>query len=466
MIVTECPRTTEAVARWLAGAGRGAGPARVGLELEVAVLDRGEDGASAVPTPHEGPRGIGALLERACADGGWTPGLEAGRVIAATGPAGDTLTLEPGGQLELSTAPAPHVAGLVAQARERMRWLADLAEGLGLSLVGGGLAPWAQADAPWMPKGRYRVMREHFAALGAPARLAHHMMQRTLSAQVTLDYVDEADAAALLRLGVLAAPVATAAFACSPLEAERRGGDGAAAPRLAPNGLRSLRAEIWRFTDPARAGEPPGVAEARDLGPYVAWALEAPLMFRLRGGEHVPLHGAPLRPALEAGRWEDGTPLDLDDVRTALNAVFPDARLKRGLVELRSVDGPRPGDLGEVPAFWVGLAYDPEARRAALDLLARAGAAARAEARARVPREGLAAPWGAGTVLDVARDLADLAHEGLANRVRAGLEEPAAVELLSPLRARLARGQSPADELLATFAAGGSAAVLSALRWT
>jgi len=267
------------------------------------------------------------------------------------------------------------------------------------------------------------------------------MMQRTLSTQVTLDWRDRADANELLRLGFLAAPAATAIFANSPLLFEGKS--------ARPSGLLSQRAEIWRFTDPARSGELPGVVDASDpLLAYVDAVLDVPMMFRIKDHEYQPQHGASFRRVLEARRWDDGTQVSTDDLWTHLNGVFPDARLKRGLMELRSTDHQSPQDLMAVPAFWVGLLYDRDARAAALEAVSGATRAERDAARAVVPRVGLAAPWGTRRLRDVALELVRIARTGLERRVRANLEAPLAPTLLDRTLARVEAGRSPAHEVL------------------
>lgn len=445
------PRTADEVTALLAAAGRGP-EARllVGDEVELAVLRA----ADLLPARYEGE--IGALLDALHRQGGYAPVREAGTLIGLSHDDGHRLSLEPGGQLELSTAPQPGVVALEAAARARLGRLAATAEAFGLWLVAGGMVPARQDDVPWMPKGRYRVMRAYFQGLGDAGRLAHHMMRRTLSDQVTIDYRDGDDARDLLRLGYLLAPVTAAVFASTPLD----GGE--------ESGLLSFRAEIWRFVDPSRQGEPPGIVEAADpLRAYVEWALDAPMMFRVVDGEYQAMHGASFRAVLEAGVWPDGPPLTTADVWVHLNSVFPDVRLKRGLVELRAIDGQAPGDVVGSAALLCGLLYDAEARAAVRDLLGDVDAAAREKARVEVPRRGLGAAYGRRSMLEVARALVDVARAGLARRAAAGLEDPRAPDLLASLEQRLRAGRTPAEDLLDAWRgpwAGDRRAWASALR--
>lgn len=447
------PRTADEVTALLAAAGRGP-EARllVGDEVELAVLRA----ADLAPARYEGEGGIGALLEALHREGGYAPVREAGTLIGLEHDDGHRLSLEPGGQLELSTAPQPGVVALEAAARARLGRLAATAEAFGLWLVAGGMVPARQDDVPWMPKGRYRIMRAYFQGLGDAGRLAHHMMRRTLSDQVTIDYRDGDDARDLLRLGYLLAPVTAALFASTPLDGPEEAG------------LLSFRSEIWRFVDPSRQGEPPGVVEAADpLRAYVEWALDAPMMFRVVDGEYQAMHGASFRRVLEAGAWPDGAPLTTADVWVHLNSVFPDVRLKRGLVELRAIDGQAPGDVVGSAALLCGLLYDADARAAVRDLLGDVDAAAREKARVEVPRRGLGAAYGRRSMLEVARTLVDVARAGLGRRAAAGLEDPRAPDLLASLERRLRAGRTPAEDLLDAWRgpwAGDRRAWASALR--
>lgn len=429
------PRNAEELAALLARRGNGAGQRRIGLELEMGVLRR-ED---LTPARYEGPHGIGPLLERVHAAGSFPERVEeAGNLIALKRSDGASLTLEPGGQLEISTAPHTDVSAIAADLEDQLRHIVPLAAEEGLRLLGGGLIPAAQEAMPWMPKARYRIMREYFRSLGEPGRRAHTMMQRSLSVQVTLDYADAAEACGMLRLAFLAAPITTAVFAASPFD------DGREA------GFRSLRAEAWRFTDPKRAGEIPAcMTPQATLVDFAEYALDSPMMFRIAGGEHLAQHGASFREVLAAGAWPDGAAVTHADLWNHLGSIFTDARLKKGVIELRSTDGQAPADLFAIPALWVGLMYDEQARQAALDLLGGLALdAPRAALLESVPRDGLQARWGARTVQDLAQQLLDLAQAGLQRRVDAELEQPTVLDRLTPFRELVAQGRSPADGLL------------------
>lgn len=436
---TTAPRDAAGVADLLARAGRSfAGPRLIGAELEMAVVRQ----ADLSPAPYGGSRGIGALLERvqAC-ESGFRLEREGEHVIGLSGPDGGTISLEPGGQFEISTAPHPTLAALDADLRRKTACVARLADDLGLYLLAGGMTPASQEAMPWMPKGRYRIMHEYFAGLGQGGRLHQVMMQRTLSTQVSVDYAGAADAAELLRLAFLAAPVATAIFANSPLDGTLE------------DGILSHRAEAWLWTDPGRTGLPSACARpGASLLDFADYAVDVPAMFRVdaEGGYHA-MNGASFREALARGAWSDGAPVTEPSVWQHLNGVFTDARLKKGLVETRSTDGQSPDELTTVPAFWTGLLYDDAARADAAALLDDVGVPALQDAARAVPREALRAACGARSMLEVARDLVAVARAGLERRVERGEEEPGATDYLAPVEARVAAGRTPAEELLARW---------------
>lgn len=399
----------------------------VGVELEMGLLRR-----DALRPPTYGEAGgVGALLERLASEQGYQRAYEGHNVIALDRDDGNAITLEPGGQTEIATRPWDSVCALHAGMLERLRPLAEAAAAEGLYLLGGSLALVPQADAPWMPKGRYKLMRAHFKALGDAGRLAWVMMQRSLSTQVSLDYADAEDGAELLRLGFLLAPLATAIFANSPLD----GWD--------ETEFLSYRGEVWRYTDPERCGDvEPCMRPGATLNDWVDYMLDTSPMFRVIRGAYVEPCQSNFREVFESGCWPDGTPLIRQDIWYHANGVFPNARAKRGMVELRSTDGQRFQDLPEIPAFWTGLLYDPESRAAVLDLLGDVPYAAHQTAQAEIPRKALDANWNGRPLREVAAEVVEIARAGLGRR------EPEAVKFLDPVAERVAAGRTPAHALL------------------
>jgi glutamate--cysteine ligase len=263
------------------------------------------------------------------------------------------------------------------------------------------------------------------------------MMQRTLSVQVSLDFSSGDEAAEMLRVAFLVSPIATALFAASPFDGPEE------------SKFLSVRAQAWRFTDPKRAGEVTASANpGATLKDYAEYALDSPMMFRIKGDDYLPMHGASFREVLSAGQWADGEPVSVADVWNHLGSIFTDGRLKKGLIELRSTDGQLPGDLDSVAAFWVGLLYDKQARAAALELLGGLDAEEREKALDQAPRFAFSASWGERPMIDVARDLVTIVQGGLERRVAEGLEAEGTLQLLAPVERRLRQGRTAAEELL------------------
>ena len=444
----------------------------IGLELELALLRDGR------PATYED--GVEPMLQALLAESpGAKPHLEEGKLIGLSTPEGTHYTLEPGGQFEISTRPIATVGALQAELDAALGHLAALAEQQGLWVVNTSMAPSPPEASTWMPKGRYRIMREHFASLGEAGRLHQVMMQRTLSLQVSLDFRDADEAADMLRTALWASPVATAIFANTPLDGDSdriraQFEVNAIAPLMVtrellplmaegtkiantpldgdrPSGFQSWRAESWRFVDPARCGIPFDLCQPEaDLQTFADYALDVPMMFRILDGSYLPMDGASFRELWCRGEWPDGAPVTEADFWNHANGVFIDARFKPGLVELRATDAPAPAERMGVVAFWVGLLYDLRARAEATELLRVPEAVLRA-AHAAVPRDALAAPYGDRTVGAVARDLLEIARGGLVRRIESGEETPEALDALAPVAQRVGAGRTAAESQLASW---------------
>jgi glutamate--cysteine ligase len=288
-----------------------------------------------------------------------------------------------------------------------------------------------------MPKGRYKIMTEYMPKVG---KLGLDMMYRTCTVQTNLDFSSEADMVKKLRVSVALQPVATALFANSPFTEGK------------PNGYLSFRSEIWRDTDNARAGMlawafEPGMSFER----WVDYALDVPMYFVKHGDEYVDASGQSFRDLL-AGKLPamPGVRASISDWANHLSTIFPEVRLKRYL-EMRGADSGSLPNLLALPAFWVGILYDDVSLDAAWDLVKGWTASERQKLRDDVPKQGLAATLGGRTVFEIANDVLKLARAGLARRKcldAAGQDETHYLEVLED---RLARGTTPAQELLEKF---------------
>jgi len=392
------------------------------------------------PPTWEGERGIGALLE-GLTRFGWQRVTEHDKLIALAREMA-SITLEPAGQLELSGAPLSTIHETCAEVSQHLGEVKAVADELGLGFLGMGFQPkWRRDEMPWMPKGRYRIMREYMPKVGS---LGLDMMTRTCTVQVNLDYSSEADMVKKFRVALALQPVATALFADSPFTEGR------------PNGYLSYRSHIWTDTDPDRTGMLDFVFEdGFGYERYVDYLLDVPMYFSYRDGEYVDLAGKSFRKFM-AGELAElpGSKPTLRDWADHTTTAFPEVRLKKYL-EMRGADGGPWGRLCALPAFWVGLLYDDTALDAAWDLVKDFSNAERHALRDGVPEQALKLPARIGTVRGTVRDLADealkIAAEGLRRRARrtpSGADERI---FLDALLAIVDANQTPAERKLELF---------------
>jgi glutamate--cysteine ligase len=391
------------------------------------------------PVPYEGQRGIRTLLEGMQHLLGWQPIMEGENVIGlfdVTG--GGAITLEPGGQFELSGAQVETVHQTSRELMAHLAQVREVARPLRIGFLGIGMTPsWTRAEMPKMPKGRYKIMTAYMPKVG---KLGLDMMYRTCTVQTNLDFSSEADMVKKLRVSIALQPVATALFANSPLTEGK------------PNGFLSFRAEIWRDTDKDRTGMLPWAFE-KGMGfeRWVDYALDVPMYFVKHGDEYVDVAGRSFRD-LMAGTLPGmlGARATISDWANHISTIFPEVRLKRYL-EMRGADsGPLPNLLA-LPAFWAGLLYDDVSLDAAWDLVRPWTAEQRQQLRDAVPKQGLAATISGRTLLAVAADVLKLARAGLARRQRFDAGGQDETRYLEVLEDRFARGTTPAQELLEKF---------------
>ncbi|MDX2266410.1 MAG: glutamate--cysteine ligase [Hyphomicrobiales bacterium] len=389
------------------------------------------------PVPYEGPAGISALLENFAARFGWTPIMEGDHVIALSDPScspGGSITLEPGGQFELSGAPVETLHETCAEVYRHLEQVREVATPLGIQFLGLGFSPkWTLAETPRMPKGRYKIMAAYMPKVGGRGL---DMMFRSCTVQVNLDYASEADMVKKLRVSLALQPIATAIFANSPFTEGR------------PNGFLSMRSEVWRDVDAARTGMLPFAFEdGMGFERYVDYALGVPMYFIYRGGYVAATRGTfadfmdGRHPALPGERPT------LDDWATHLTTLFPEVRLKRFL-EMRGADGGPWRRLCALPAFWTGVLYDDASLEAAWSLVKGWSAEDRQILRDAAPRLGFQAHAGGRSALEVAADAVAIAREGLAARARQGSFGQDETTFIETVEETVRRGRTPAEDLL------------------
>src|SRR3989440_3109298 len=427
--------TRDELVAWFAAGSKPKSQFRVGTEHEkFAFTVEGHR-----PVPYDGRRSIRALLEGMQHLLGWEPIIEGPNIIGlsdVTG--GGAISLEPGGQFELSGAPVATIHRTCSELMAHLAQLRQVAEPLGIGFLGLGMTPnWSRSEMPMMPKGRYRIMTAYMPKVGNHGL---DMMYRTCTVQANLDFSSEADMVKKLRVSLALQPVATALFANSPFTEGK------------PNGLLSFRSEIWRDTDADRSGMIPWAFEpGMGFERWVDYALDVPMYFVKRGDKYIDVAGSSFR-AFFDGRNNSlpGERPPPADWANHLSTIFPEVRLKRYL-EMRGADGVPWGRLPALPAFWVGLLYDDTSLNAAWDIVKHWNAHERQALRDDVPRLGFKARIKDRYLFEIAKECLTPAHSGLRRRSRVdhlGRDESRHLE---PLQRIIDTGHTPAEEMLEKF---------------
>jgi len=388
------------------------------------------------PLPYEGERGIRALLE-GLQRFGWAPVMEGTNVIALA-KNGASVSLEPGGQVELSGAPLKTIHETCSEVHTHLDQIRQVAGPMNVAAMGLGFQPkWKREDIPWMPKGRYKIMGEYMPKQGS---LGLDMMLRTCTVQVNLDFESEADMVKKFRVGLALQPVATALFANSPFTEGR------------PNGFMSYRSHIWTDTDPDRCGVLPFVFEdGMGFERYVDHVLDVPMYFVYRDGKYIDASGQSFRDFLD-GRLPalPGEKPRTGDWADHLSTLFPEVRLKKFL-EMRGADGGPWKSLCALPALWVGLLYDPTALDAAWDLVKDWTLEEHEYLRAEVPKQALRTPFRGRPLNAVAQQAVAIAAQGLKARNFLDGQGDNESHFLALLSDSVAQEKCPADYLLDAF---------------
>ena len=427
--------TREDLVAWFEAGSKPRSHFRIGTEHEkFAFTVEGHN-----PVPYEGRRGIRALLEGMQHLLGWEPIVEAGNIIGlfdVTG--GGAISLEPGGQFELSGAPLATIHQTANELTAHLAQLREIARPLGIGFLGLGMSPkWTRAQTPMMPKSRYKIMTAYMPKVGTHGL---DMMYRTCTVQTNVDFSSEQDMVKKLRVSLALQPVATALFANSPFTEGK------------PNGFLSFRSEVWRDTDNARAGMlafafEPGMGFER----YVDYALDVPMYFVKREDEYIDVSGMSFRALLQGKLAGHGNlRATVSDWANHISSIFPEVRLKRYL-EMRGADSGPWARLTALPALWVGILYDDASLDAAWNLVKDWSAEERQKLRDDVPRAGLAAKIRGGVVLDLAKECLALSEAGLKRRNFRDSDNRDETRYLEPLQEIVARGTAPAEVLLENY---------------
>jgi len=386
--------------------------------------------------PYGGPNGIQAFLN-GLTRFGWEGVYEGDSIIALSQKGKGSVSLEPGGQVELSGAPLDSVHQTCTEVTDHLKQVKTVGDELGIGMLGLGFTPnWRREDIHWMPKGRYKIMREYMPKVG---NLGIDMMTRTCTVQVNLDYSSEADMVKKLRVSLALQPLATALWANSPFKEGK------------PNGFLSYRGNIWRDTDPNRTGMIPFAFEdGMGFERYVDYILDVPMYFVYRDG-FIDASGQSFRDFLKgqlpAYPGQLPTVADWED---HMSTAFPEVRVK-SYIELRGADSGPWASLCALPAFWIGVLYDSVSLDAAADIIKDWTAEDRAKLRDDVLTLALKAKVRGRSLQDIALQMLDLSRAGLRRRARldaAGMDETG---FLVPLQEIASSGITPAERMLASY---------------
>ncbi len=389
-----------------------------------------------LPLPYDGERSIFAILDGLRSKHGWNPIEEGGKLIGLEKD-GANVSLEPGGQLELSGAPLETIHETCDEVNAHLKEVKDIADAVGARFIGLGASPtWMHEQMPMMPKGRYKLMDAYMDTVGTTGKM---MMRRTCTVQVNLDFSSEADMVQKLRVALALQPVANALFGNSPFFEGK------------PNGQKSWRGYVWQHLDASRTGMLPFVFDdGFGFDAWVEYALDVPMYFVYRDGVYVDALGMSFRDFLD-GKLPalPGETPTLSDWADHLTTIFPEARVKK-FIEMRGADGGPWRRLCALPAYWVGLMYDQSALDAAWDLAKGFDAETREEMRVAAARDGLKAEVNGISMLELARETVAISEAGLKARARpgAGGLVPDETHFLNALKESIESGQAPADELL------------------
>ncbi|MEM7069177.1 MAG: glutamate--cysteine ligase [Pseudomonadota bacterium] len=389
------------------------------------------------PVPYEGDKGIAAILNALKKETGWEAINDDGNIIGLFNPVeGGAISLEPGGQFELSGAPLETIHETCRESNQHLAQVKKIAADLGIGFLGLGGSPlWTFAETPMMPKSRYNIMKNYMPKVGTQG---HDMMFRTTTIQVNLDFSDERDMVRKLQLSLKLQSMASALFANSPFTEGK------------PNGLLSWRSDIWRDVDNQRSGYHPFMlADDFSFQKYVDWAMDVPMYFIIRDGKYHDCTHVTFRQFLDGdlkGEVEDWR-ANMGDWGNHMSTLFPDVRLKRFL-EMRGADGGPWQRICALPAFWVGLLYSDSALSAAEDVTADWGADMVGTLRDDVPKHGLKAEINGKPLLHFAKEILEISRSGLEERGNEnsdGLDETA---FLAPLEDVVGSGRTPAEVML------------------
>lgn len=413
------------------GGGRNPFDFQIGMEFERFLVDQ----KTLRALPFEGEKSIGRFLETlASKSSAWEKVLDEGNLISLK--KGDTaITLEPGGQIEISCRTYRNQQCLYHDLKALDFQMKEIAESMGAKFHETGIHPTETIEtAPWMPKSRYRWMRNYYTGR---SKEALEMMLLTSSIQVNFDYIDEEDAKKKILVASFMSPIYAAVFANSCIEQGK------------PNGYMTRRIPIWDKTDPDRCGTPEFFVDGTfTFEKYRDYALDVPMYFALRDGKYIDAHNQTFRQFLKNKGGEVG-PVTVGDWEFHLTTLFPEVRLKNHL-EFRIVDSNSADMVVSLGAFWKGLFHNPESIDKWYAFFRKNNWNDLNTSLQDVSRKGLQAKLGEHSVLKLAREMFSDSKKFLEKDIETRLEVP----YLQPIQEILDLGLSPAEQDLKNLKRG------------
>ena len=418
-----------ALVSWLSSKEKDPKEWRIGTEHEKFIYTL--DGFA--PVAYEGEAGIEAILHYLSDTYDMTPILEQGKYVALKTNDGASISLEPGGQFELSGNIVKTLHHSCVETNKHLRQMLDVTAKLGLGMIGSGFHPTASREQiNWMPKGRYKIMKNYMPKVG---NLGLDMMLRTCTIQTNLDYQDEEDMRRKFKTSLALQPIATALFANSPIK------DGSL------TNIQSNRALVWTDTDPDRCGVPQCVFDSNfGYEQWIDYVLDVPMYFIYRDGQYLDVAGKSFRRFMTSEYRDEffGHTASMSDFEDHITTVFPDVRLK-GYLEMRGADGGPWSIICALPALWVGLLYDSEALQKAEAIANQFSHQDVVNARISAAKDGLKGQIGSQTIHKVAEKLLEIAEIGLKNRARMDKDGEDERTFLTPLKTIIDSGLTQAD---------------------
>ena len=398
---------------------------KIGTEYEKVVV--WADSGKALPFTG----GIEEILRRLAERYDWEPIVEDGRIVALHN-AQASITLEPGGQLELSGQQCDTVHCAQREFAEHVTQIVTVGDELGVAFLGLAMQPLSTLEEiEWVPKHRYAIMAPYMFRVGS---LGQRMMKQTATVQVNIDYASERDAMTKLRTGMGLAPLLTAIFANSPISDGRE------------NGFLSFRGHIWTDTDPARCGLLPFVFnDSCGFTDYLEYALDVPMYFIVRDDRWIDMTAFTFRRFWKEGY--QGERASLADWNAHLTTLFPETRLK-AYIEVRSIDSQPPELMLAAPALIKGIFYEEDCLAGAWDLVKPWKWEERLELYHAVHRQALRARIRGIEVRELARELIDIAEQGLSRQRQLNATGEGEAVYLERVRDLVRRGRCPADVIL------------------